>query len=133
MDVNNCRLQLLDLYFSKYDFTLYRREQEDNYKTGFNIEYAVNRDDSSDVRVTVNTTVGSAEQSFQLNLQAVGHFKIENAGPEDNVYRQLLKQNTVAIMFPYIRSQISLLTTQPGMKPVIVPPMNIVALLGENG
>ena len=31
--------------------------------------------------------------------------------------------------FPYIRSQISLLTTQPGLHPVMLPPMNINALL----
>lgn len=35
----------------------------------------------------------------------------------------------MAIMFPYIRSQISLLTTQPGLHPGQLPPMNINALL----
>ena len=38
-------------------------------------------------------------------------------------------KNTVAILFPYIRSQISLMTTQPGMHPIIIPPMNIVSLI----
>lgn len=36
----------------------------------------------------------------------------------------IIKKNTIAIMFPFVRSQISLLTTQPGMMPVVLPPIN---------
>jgi preprotein translocase subunit SecB len=27
-------------------------------------------------------------------------------------------------MFPFIRSQVTLLTTQPGMTPIVLPPIN---------
>ena len=40
-----------------------------------------------------------------------------------------LKPNAVAIMFPFLRSQISLLTTQPDMIPVVLPAININKLL----
>ena len=36
----------------------------------------------------------------------------------------IIKKNTVAIMFPFVRSQISLLTTQPDMVPIVLPPIN---------
>ena len=36
----------------------------------------------------------------------------------------IIKTNTVAIMFPFIRSQVTLLTTQPGMTPIVLPPIN---------
>ena len=36
----------------------------------------------------------------------------------------IVKTNTVAIMFPFIRSQVTLLTTQPGMTPIVLPPIN---------
>ena len=36
----------------------------------------------------------------------------------------IVKNNTVAIMFPFIRSQVTLLTTQPGITPILLPPIN---------
>lgn len=41
----------------------------------------------------------------------------------------ILEKNTIAIMFPYIRSYISSITTQPGMSPIVLPAMNIVAMV----
>lgn len=43
----------------------------------------------------------------------------------------ILKKNMIAIMFPYIRSYISIVTTQPGMEPVVLPAMNIAAMINE--
>ena len=44
----------------------------------------------------------------------------------------LIQQNAIAIVFPYIRSQISLLTAQPEVDPVILPPMNIAQMVKES-
>ena len=41
----------------------------------------------------------------------------------------LIERNAIAIMFPYLRSYISSLTTQPGMQPIVLPPINIMELL----
>ena len=43
----------------------------------------------------------------------------------------LIRQNAVAILFPYLRSQVSLLTTQPGVEPVILPPLNIAKMVEQ--
>ena len=43
----------------------------------------------------------------------------------------ILEKNTIAIMFPYIRSYISSITTQPGMSPIVLPAMNIVAMVND--
>ena len=45
--------------------------------------------------------------------------------------KDLLEKNTIAIMFPYIRSYISSITTQPGMAPIVLPAMNIVAMIND--
>ena len=75
--------------------------------------------------------------AFLLHIYRHAHGEAENISRSDrnqldglvDEYERILKANTVAIMFPYIRSQISLLTTQPGLHPVMLPPMNINALL----
>ncbi len=43
----------------------------------------------------------------------------------------ILEKNTIAIMFPYIRSYISIITTQPGMAPIVLPAMNIIAMINN--
>lgn len=60
---------------------------------------------------------------FDLNVEAVGVFGVSEKELEQ------LKPNAVAIMFPFLRSQISLLTTQPEMIPVVLPAININKLL----
>lgn len=59
------------------------------------------------------------DEMFDLNVKIVGIFGIL----EEESKR--LKPNAIAIIFPYLRSQISLLTTQPNMLPVVLPAMNI--------
>lgn len=44
---------------------------------------------------------------------------------------KLLQQNAVAIIMPYIRSEVSILTAQPGMDTVVLPPLNTVELLNK--
>lgn len=36
----------------------------------------------------------------------------------------IINANTVAIMFPFIRSQVTLLTSQPGMTPIVLSAIN---------
>ena len=129
MDNNTCKIQMLDLYFSKFDFKQERGTDSKEYNTSFQIEYAVNSEDDTKVRVVVDTTVTNEAQSVVLNVQTVGIFKVDKLDIDDATYEHLIKANTVAIIFPFIRSQVSLLTTQPGMMPVMIPPININALI----
>ena len=129
MDNNTCKIQMLDLYFSKFDFKQERGTDSKEYNTSFQIEYAINSEDDTKVRVVVDTTVTNEAQSIVLNVQTVGIFKVDKLDMDEVTYEHLIKANTVAIIFPFIRSQVSLLTTQPGMMPVMIPPININALI----
>ena len=68
---------------------------------------------------------GDKKDEYQFEAAASGYFSVQNNPVGIDV---LSRQNATAIIFPYIRSQISLLTAQPGMKPVVIPPMNIAAI-----
>jgi len=132
MSDTGCKIQMLDLYFSKYDFQQVRGNQDTKYQSSFKIEYAVHAENDSKVRITIDTTVRNSSETVTLFLQTVGEFLIDQRDMEKDTYQHLIKANTVAIMFPFIRSQISLLTTQPGMMPVMLPPLNINALVDES-
>ncbi|MBQ7820451.1 MAG: protein-export chaperone SecB [Bacteroidales bacterium] len=129
MNNSECKIQMLDLFFSKYSFAQERRDDNKEYNSSFTINYAINNDDDSKIKVIIDTSVTNNTGSISLELQTVGMFKIDKMDLEQNIYEHLVKVNTVAIIFPFIRSQISLLTTQPGMTPIMLPPMNLNALI----
>ena len=129
MNRNECKLQMNELYFSKYDFIQTREDKDTDYRTSFQIEYAVNSQDPSKFRIKINTALKNKTESISLNLETIGVFTLDNDGMNEDVSEHLIKVNTVAIMFPFIRSQISLLTTQPGLEPILLPPININALM----
>ena len=129
MERRDCMLQMDELYFSSFDFEQSREDSNTEYDVSFHIEYAKNKKDSAKFRVMIRTAVENKTGSVRIRLDTVGIFTIENFELDRDLNERILKANTVAIMFPYIRSQISLLTTQPGLNPVMLPPMNINALL----
>lgn len=71
--------------------------------------------------VTVQAQIlGEGEYQLDTSLRAV--FSIEGGLRDENAF---MLTNAVAIMFPYLRSEITLLTSQPGMRPVVLPPINV--------
>lgn len=50
---------------------------------------------------------------------------------DEELRRTLINENAVAIIMPYIRSQVSLITVQPEVDCVVLPPFNIVGMMAE--
>ena len=71
------------------------------------------------------TTVSDEEEKVFVNVKGRAIFTTQH------VNMDILEKNTIAIMFPYIRSYISIITTQPGMNPIVLPAMNIVAMIND--
>jgi len=40
----------------------------------------------------------------------------------------IIERNTIAILYPYFRSQVTLLTSQPNMTPVVLPVIDVLAI-----
>lgn len=79
-----------------------------NTSTQFNIVYDVNL---------------SVDAVFTLNLKAVGYFEIsEELLENENIKEQLINTNAPAIVFPYLRSFISMFTSNLGTIPTLTLP-----------
>ena len=119
-------LQMKDLYFSSFSF----HQKKDKtgampLKINYNIEHQQNGNDNSLYQVIITTTICDEEEKIKLEVVATGIFKIMDMTIDDHLKDSLIKLNTVAIMFPYIRSQISILTTQPGLMPIQIPIIDV--------
>lgn len=82
-------------------------------------------------KVALSALIESTDEnkSVQLQIRVNGYF--ECVCEDEKTKETLLNQNAVAILFPYLRSQISLVTTQPDMRPITLQAFNISTLFSE--
>lgn len=64
--------------------------------------------------------------SFEAEVHAIGSFKF--AGNNDEMLSNFFIINAPAIIFPYIRSYISTLTANSGLKTINLPVMNLTSI-----
>lgn len=65
------------------------------------------------------------EDEFEMKLVITGYFELDENDPNKEA---LLEKNAVAILFPFLRSEITLLSSQPEMTPIVLPVVNIAAM-----
>lgn len=96
----------------------------EDVKLGLKINRRINQISNDEYSIVLDTTVADDEK-VSVFVKCIAKFRTtqENRG--------LIEKNAIAIMFPYIRSYISIITTQPGMTPIVLPAMNIVAMLND--
>lgn len=128
-------LQLKELYFPKMQ--VYNTNPR-NTKLNLNLSHKINYYNTIDnpllEKVEIITKVEDSDKNISIELTCVGIFElIDNDEKLDkDMINDILQKNTVAIIYPFIRSQVSLLSTQPGMQPIIIPPIDVNILVEEN-
>lgn len=90
--------------------------QKDKIKIGFDVKHTCTGN-KLDIKLYCRVR---CEDIFLLDMCLAGSFVIGGEFTENRVL-----PNAIAIMFPYLRSQISIMTAQPNMCPIILPAMNI--------
>ena len=133
MDTKECKsiLQMNDLYFSKILFENNKRKTrgETKVNVAYNIIGDIDKQDTNKVKVQIDLNISSDEECLSLVLQTIGVFEIDAKNIDDAAKDFILKRNTISIMFPFIRSQVALITTQPGMQPIMLQPIDVNALV----
>ncbi|MBU5332723.1 protein-export chaperone SecB [Anaerocolumna aminovalerica] len=117
-------LILKDILISESKFSRVESSIE-NVELGINVERELEKLSEEEYRIVLEVMVTDGNEKVNIYVKCVANFNTE----QENM--DLIERNTIAIMFPYVRSYISTLTTQPGMAPVVLPAMNIVAMLND--
>ena len=116
-------LKLKRIYFKELNFS-----RKDVEKSNIDVEVEKNQSTDNEYEITLNLSIANSEEKYTVNVSIVGVFEFsENA---DEVTKNIIiEKNTISILFPYVRSQVTLLTSQPDIKPMIIPPLNINNLI----
>lgn len=124
-------LEMQDLFFSEFSFAQKRSSAIKKISTNIAVSYATKVDDKNQVKVQIDLTIKDEGEELSLFLRAIGYFKLILEDEDNMLAEQILKKNTVSIMLPYIRSQVSLLTTQPGLTPIMLQPIDVNELIKD--
>lgn len=98
-----------------------KKEREQKLEVGVSVDKL----DEGKYRVSLKVQV-EQEEEYITEVQVSGFCGInEDCAMKD----EILHKNAVAILFPYVRSQLTLLTAQPETTPIVLPALNINALI----
>lgn len=127
-------LSALVLDHAVFDCIEFHREgfQNDN-EAKFSLQVQAGTDEGNQCFRVSLVLVGKKEEEYSMKIGLSGFFHVETERLPDNVeVATLIKSNAVAILLPYLRSEVSLLTAQPETECVVMPVFNVNALLDNN-
>ena len=122
----DCVLKLNALVFDDITFKRLGMHSDNELEISFSVSIGTNIADQDIKKVSVKV-LGEKREEYSFEIQASGFFSFEG-----NAEDSIIQQNAVAIVMPYIRSEVSLLTAQPGVEPVVIPPLNIAEMMSDN-
>lgn len=113
------KIEITESTFRKKDVSL------DELELSVHVDHDIKNIGKDEYEIVLNTTVSDECENVYVNVKGTAIFRTQ----QENM--DMLEKNTIAIMFPYIRSYISIITTQPGMSPIVLPAMNIIAMIND--
>ena len=87
-----------------------------------------NGNDNYDVELSVNIAPEEDHpMPFRLSVSLIGHFTYshESSTCSEEQKQDVLRHNTVAILFPFLRTIVASLTTSANIPPLIMPIINL--------
>ena len=121
------------LIFKRYVVNKIIFEKNDNYtfkegeKINFRIKDEIKKQkDKMEVKLMVNIFENAKENSypFEMEIHITGYFEIENDNENIN-----FMPNAIAILYPYVRAIVSTYTASANVNPLILPTINVNAML----
>lgn len=106
-------------HFKRNEYSL------ENLELKVGVSHDVERLSEREYKITLELNVADPEEKLSVFVKGMAIFETK----QEN--QMLIERNTLAIMFPYFRSYVSTLTTQPGMTPIVLPAMNIMTMLAQ--
>lgn len=132
IDKFQSELKMNCLVFKRICFDLHDEKHlnPENLQMAFNRDIVRKEDGSYDVVLSLDFCSSPGSAHSIIDIKVVGNFSLMS--DDEEFVKDVMTNNATAILFPYIRSQLTLLTSQPGCMPIILPPFNINSFIENN-
>ena len=120
---------IVNYQFDKVNIDL-EHQQTDELNLGFETKGVfINDSKKFELIFVVQVKNDNAPNPF-ISIRCKGLFKFENISSFEEI-PDFFYRNSIAILFPYVRAYLSLVTTQANIPGIILPTMNLSNLEGE--
>lgn len=130
MSTNNCIITF-DGY--SVDELIFRHnpefiETDEPIELSPSISRTIEKTDDGKIFVHLLLCVDKNNKPFELHVELTGFFSISG----ENCSEDIVNNNTVAIMYPYLRSTVSFLTLNANVPPLVLPTINVAKKFEES-
>jgi preprotein translocase subunit SecB len=129
---NKSVLEFENYYVDEFIFNKnknFEKEQGQKIDVDLNFEFETDRNQDKFKRIVTcyifDENYIEKNKPFYIKVKMYGVFSLSNYDENNKMHKELIEKNTLAILFPYIRSIISHMTLEMQVGPVQMPPMNI--------
>ena len=124
-------VNLEHMVFDKILFT--RKGFKNSNSVNNELQVNINKLDDNDDKYRVTLRLNAdKEDEYEIEIILSGMFRLENNGELDEAKKKILEGNMVAILMPYLRSEVSLLTAQPETDSLTLPVINVSSMMNNN-
>jgi preprotein translocase subunit SecB len=116
-----------------YQFNQVHIDHQNYRETDFDISFEANglfnsKDAIYQLQFSV-TVLNKDAQAPYVQIACTGYYKFDNVATIQEIPEYFYK-NSIAILFPYVRAYLSLVTTQSNLKGILLPTLNLSDLNG---
>lgn len=107
-----------------------KQNSEKNWKLTFNFRNVTKiNEEKNKMEISLSTDIFKdiEDAPFNMSVEIIGFFELEGIGDISHY-----ESNAIAIMYPYLRAIISTYTSSANVMPIILPAININAVLNKD-
>lgn len=119
---NTSSFQFENFIINKSLFELGKNSEVSDLSVGFRPSGKLDLENQR-FNLELSVFISDSSEAFKVEIDSVGFFTFMNI-EKDNL-SSFLYYNAPALLFPYIRAYISSLTTLSGIKPIVLPTLNL--------
>lgn len=122
-------LVLHKMVFDRLTFSRKGFKNDSPFSYTFTIKYGKTSNDKDVVTLILN---GEKDGEYEVELSLTGFFSFNKESRlSESDKQKIMEVNTITLLMPYVRTELTILTSQPDIEPVILPPINIMKLLED--
>lgn len=127
---NSC-LKLDRMVFDRILFERTGFSSESDFQ--FKLESSVYKQEHNELYRVTLVLFGEKQDEYKVEISITGFFYFESDETvSTKIKDSLISKNTISILMPYLRSELSLLTAQPEVESIVLQPFNVNAMMNEN-
>lgn len=123
--MENSFFQFDNFIITKSVFELVQNEDVGELSVGFKSEGKLDFEKGR-FNLELGIFISDSSDSLKIEIDSIGYFNFENLDRDS--LSNFLFVNAPAILFPYLRAYISSLTTLSGIRPIVLPTLNLTSL-----